>query len=464
MTENQKQNLNWKLIIAIMLAIVIASGGITFYLKYQSRAKPFAIDPEVMINPNKEYNISYWDYDLLIGQSEDYNQFLQQTIEEFSNIYPNIKITYQLLPFSTGEQKLRAAVELGTPPDIYDDIFSSRLISEELQIPVNLLFGEGDQARYKQLGISALTHDNKIWGLPNWLIPQIWVGNQRILNRAKIDLAKIKSQGWSWDEFYQSAIKVKDLDDKSYIVFNPYNTDIFYQLLDNIDENNLLSPDGGSFNRKSLVAIFTFLDRLRKEKVFPRKINKMNKRLIAGFWKGEAGIIAPVNIFLLNNLLKRDLKERYIDITLLPVPSNSTKHRAPIKVTSLLLFRQKEYQGDDHSKAVYQFAKFINQEKSLYLAEKLRVVPAYLPLQSIWQERVNLNNQLKEEMLSHVDRGIYGRITSNYSLEEELKDIIDKYYQEFWLKTLSVDRVVDDIINESQNYFNQDKTEKAEEN
>ncbi|OCL26423.1 hypothetical protein U472_10500 [Orenia metallireducens] len=466
MSKNQKQGLNWKLLIIIILLVFIISGGITFYIKYQkiTETRPFTIDPEITIDPNKGYHISYWDYNLLIGQDEDYNQFIKEVIEEFNTKYPNIKVTYKLLPFSTGEQKLREALELGNPPDIYHDIFSRRLISEELQIPVNLLFREGDQGSYNQLGISALTYDNKIWGLPNWLLPQIWVGNQRMLDVSKINLAKIKAQGWSWDEFCQSAIKIKGLQDDSYIVFNPYNSEIFYQLLDTMDNNNLLSVEDSSLNREVLVTIFTFLDKLRKEKVFPRKINKMNKRLVAGFWEGEAGMIAPVNIFLLNNLLKRNLKERYIDLTLLPIPSNSKEHKVPIKVISLLLFRQEEYQGDDHSKAVYQFAKFINQEKSLYLAQRLKVMPAYIPLQDIWQEKVSLSTNLKEEIISYINRGNYRRITSKYSLESKLRQIIDKHYQEFWLKTLSVDRVVDDIIDESIKYLNRDKTKKVEEN
>jgi len=445
-----------------MLAIAIASGGITFYLKYQSRSKPFTIDPEVMINPDKEYHVSYWDYDLLIGHDEDYKQFLQESIEQFNKKFHNIKVTYQLLPFSTGEEKLRESLSLGTPPDIYDDIFSSKLISKELQIPVNLLFEEGDRDKYR--GISALVYNNKIWGLPNWLIPQTWVANQKMLNASGVDLIKIKSQGWSWDEFLQSAIKVKDSHDDAYIVFNPYNSEIFYQLLTTMEDDNLLSADGSSLNRQTLMTIFIFLDKLRKERIFPRKINKMNKRLIAGLWEGDAGIIAPINIFLLNNLLKRDHKERYVDISLLPIPSNSSNHKVPIKVTSLLLFRQQEYQGDDHSKAVYQFAKFINQEKNLYLAQKLKAIPAYLPLQRSWQDSVKLSSNLKKEMLSYVDRGVYRSITSNYDLKEGLNKIIDKHYQEFWLKTISPEQVVDDIINENINYLNQGKQQKVEEN
>ncbi|TDX52306.1 ABC transporter substrate-binding protein [Orenia marismortui] len=469
-----KSIFNWRLLATIFLLISIISGGATYYFKiFKLReGKTFTIDPEVEIDPNQEYQITYWDYPLFIGQKDRYEEFLKKSIKEFNTLYPNIKVSYRLLSFVKGEDLLYQSLESGKPPDIYNNIYGSRLINEELQIPINLFWVpsskekeenivKNDKDKYDNLALEALTYKEKIWGLPNWLLPQFWVGNKRVLKKSNLDINKIAQQGWTWEEFKDYSLKLKEKDYS--IIFNPYNSDLFYQLLA-ANNKNIVSNEGKLLlNQKILTNIFENLNKLKENKVFPQRVTKMNKRLLPDFWQGKAAIIAPINMWLLNNLYQKDSKVSRVEMILLSIP-NSSDYKSSLKVSSLLLFRQQAYKGDDHSKAVYEFAKFINQEKNQIISQRLKVLPAYLPLQEQWKREVKLKEEIKDQLILTSNSSRITSLTSskNLILENKIKEIIDQNYKNFWLKNLTVDEIVQDILTSSQNLIDINKKQSQE--
>ncbi|SDC26048.1 MULTISPECIES: ABC transporter substrate-binding protein [unclassified Candidatus Frackibacter] len=454
---------NWPLLIGMMALIILITAGLTFYLNLKGE-EGFKINPQVQLVEDKEYQITYWDYPLFIGQEGDYEEFLQEAIGEFNDMYPNIKVNYELLSFINGEDKLQEKLEEGKPPDIYNDIFSKKLISKELQIPVDIFFAaESTKERdifqeYNQLGIKALSYDEKIWGMPNWLAPQVWVGNRSLLSETNLDLTRIQEEGWTWDTFYQGAKQIKDLNRKSCIIFNPYNSKLFYQLLRMNGTQSLISKEGELLlTSQQLETTFDFLDDLRSHELFYDQPEEMNKKLLPYFWQNRAGIIAPVNIWLLNNLYQRDQKESDVELTLMPIPTNDPEEkRVPLKVSSLLLFRQEEYKGDDHTKAVYKFAKFMNQQKQLFVAKKLNVVPVYLSLAELWKEETDLSSKIKEEILTYINRGSYQELSGfqNMKYEAQIKQVIDQQYEAFWLEGEPITKVTDEIMTKAQEILN----------
>ncbi|SJZ56956.1 ABC transporter substrate-binding protein [Selenihalanaerobacter shriftii] len=463
MLEKLKSNFDWPILIGMIGLIIIVTSALTFYLSYKDQ-QGFTIDPKVELVADKEYQITYWDYPLFIGQDAEYKKFLQETITEFNDMYPNIKVKYELLSFIEGRNKLKKRLTEGKPPDIYNDLFGTKLISEEYQIPVNIFFAENEIEDYNQLGTSAFTYDQKVWGLPNWLLPQVWVGNRKLLTKTDLDLSRVKEKGWPWETFYQTAKEIKGLNKKSCIIFNPYNSELFYQLLSMNDSQELVSKEGKLLlTEKNLKGTFEYLDDLRSHKVFYEEPEEMNKKLLPYFWQGRAGVIAPVNLWLLNNLYQRDKKEKNVELTLLPIPTNDPEvSKVPLKVRGLVLFRQEEYKGDDHTKAVYKFAKFLNQQKSLFIAKKLRVVPSYLPLISHWKQEVNLTTDIQNQLLTYVDRGSYKELSgfNNEKLELEIKQVIDERYESFWLEGESIPKVSREILNIAEDILNVTDNEK----
>lgn len=434
---------NWFLIFGVIILIFLISGGLIYYFKFYLK-QGFTIDPEAEIDPNQEYQVTYWDYRLFIGQDKRYQQFLEEAITEFNQRYPNIKVNYKLLSFLEGPKKLNKSLKAGNPPDVYNDIFGTKLISEELQIPVSLLLDEGDKEKYSPFALKSFSYQEQLWGLPNWIFPRVWLGNKSILDKTSLNLNQLRTTGWTIQEFVQVAKEINNLDKESCIIFNPYNSDLIYQLLRN---KQLISPDEDvALAVDSLHNVFKLLDKLRKSKVFPRKPDQMNKKIMSYFLQDKAGIVAPVNSWLLNSFYQQNSQE---NLTLLPIPKfNSQQDKVTTAlVTGLLLFRQQQYKGDDHSKAVYKFAKFINQKKNFYLAKKLRVVPAYLPLQSIWKKEVKLKSEIKQELMTYINQAGYRELSEfrKQDLDPKVEQVIQENYRSYWEDNLASEKVVDQI-------------------
>lgn len=444
----------------MVLLIIITTGALTFYFNYEGQ-KGFKIDPKVQLDSKKEYEITYWDYPLFIGQEKEYENFLKEAISEFNDMYPNIKVNYKLLSFIEGRDKLKNSLEAGNPPDIYHGIFGNKLMNKKLQIPVNIFFKqkeESERDKYNKVGLKAFTYNQQVWGLPNWIKPQVWAGNQKLFSKTNSTVDQIEKNGWTWGEFQQIASEIADLDKNTSIIFNPYNPKLFYQLLSANGKDRLVTSKGNlAFTSDDLKQAFEFLDDLRSNEVFPREPEEMNKKMLPNFWQQKAGVIAPVNIWLLNNFYQKNKEESDVKLTLLPLPTkNLEAKKVPVDVAGLLLFRQQEYKGDDHTKAAYKFAKFLNQQKNLFIAKKLKILPAYLPLESLWREEVKLRVRLKEQLLSYNKRGVVESPSGfdKAKCENKIQNVINKNYEDFWLEGVSILTVIDRIMNKSKKIAN----------
>lgn len=451
-----------------MLLITIISGAVIFYVKFRAETG-FKIDPTVEVDPNQKYQIDYWDYPLFIDLENDYREFLENTIEEFNKFYPNIEVNYQLLSFAEGEQRLKESLLEDRGPDIYNDIFGTKLISEELQLPVNPFLKLEDEAgakeldNYDPLALRALSGEEEIWGLPTWLIPQLWVGNKGVLAQTGLDLEQVVQEGWNWQEFEKFSQELSAED--KVIIFNPYNPELFYQLLMAAGKGELISSERRLLlTEKDLTETFQFLEQLRDKGVFPREEKRMNEKLLSYFWENQAAVIAPINLWLLNNLYQRELNEG-TELTLLPPPSKFKKGVVPIETRSLLLFRQEEYRGDDHTKATYKFAQFVAQRKTLLLAKKLNVMPAYLPLQEEWLTGVGLKEGIKVQLLEYLKQGASHEIGNfaDFDLERLVKERIEEGYHNFWFEDRSVSEIVTEMIFDLEQIIAENKEVKTDE-
>ena len=415
--------------VIFMLVIVVISAGINFYLNYP-QDEEFSIDPQAKLDPQKEYKIVYWDYPLLWGIEGDYEDFLQTSIQEFQQNYPNIKVEYKFLSPLQGRKKLEDSLEQGSPPDIYNAILGNKLFASKLQLPIDLLISKEELKRYSSAALDSFSAQDKIWGLPHLIIPQLWVGNESILKRTKLNLSEVYEQGWSWQEFSQTASQIANLEPQRYIIFNPQQEKLLYQLASTVEAET--TTETGEFNQVLLSNSFKLLNNLKENKVFPKEEAKMSEKFLASFWQGQVGIIAPVTPWLLNSIYQQNKRYPKVELTLLPVPMQVKKEKVLIETAGLVLFRQQEYKGDDHSKAVYKFAKFINQKQSLYLSSKLKVPPAYLPNYDAWQEKTELNNKSKDLLLNYAQQGrayvLFRADNSSLKVQQKIK----QEYQKFW--------------------------------
>ncbi|WP_408956328.1 ABC transporter substrate-binding protein [Natroniella sp. ANB-PHB2] len=466
MWEKLKFKFSWVVIIVIIILITFISGAVTFYVKFRAEEK-FSIDPTVKLDPNQVYQITYWDYPLFFGLEDDYQKFLEGAIKEFNKYYPNIEVNYKLLSFTEGETEVKNALAEGRGPDIYNDIFGTKFLSEKLQLPVSPFLNLEDETgakeldEYDPLTLRALSTEEEIWGLPTWLAPQVWVGNKGLLAQTDLEINKVIKKGWSWEGFEKVSQELSGKD--KVVIFNPYASELFYQLLIAAGKGRLVSSEGELIlTEEELTEVLNFLERLRDNDSFPQEDRRMNEKLLQYFWEEQAAIIAPINLWLLNNLYHRELNEE-VELTLLPPPSKFEKGVVPIKSRALLLFRQEEYQGDKHTKASYKLAQFLAQRKTLFLAERLNVIPAYLPLQEEWFSKVELKEEIKVQLLEYLNRGVSEEITSfaRFNLERKAKKRIKEGYHSFWFEDEPISEIVTKMMSAVERNIAKDKkTEK----
>lgn len=445
----------WGFLLSCGLIIALISGGLTIYFQTKQEQE-FTIDPQVKLKSKQKYKITYWDYQLYIGQKGDYEEFLQQAIKEFNQRYPQVKVNYKLLSFVNGRKKLLSSLEQGTPPDVYHAVWGSKLLDEQLQVPVSIFWDSGErgelQARnkYQQQSISTFSYQEEVWGLPQWVWPQVWIGNKRIFKKINFNVEKVSTEGWTKKEFYQASRQLANLKAKGGIVLNPYNGQLMNQLLTvTVGNFNLVSNSSKLLvTAEELKTGFKFLEQLQQLEVFPVVSEQRAKKMLPYFWANQAGIIAPVNCWLAKRLYQEE-KNEAAKIVLLPPPGlKENNKRPPVSVTGLLLFRQKEYQGDAHTKAAYKWAKFINRKKSQLITQKLKVIPAVDSVRERWKQKVQLRPQLKKQLLSYSQHGYYKELTGfeNQQLTKKIRNLIADNYTRYWLEDLSVYKATKNII------------------
>ena len=432
---------------------VVVSGGINFYLNYESEQE-FQIDPEVKLDPEQEYQIVYWDYPLSWGLESSYKEFLEAKIAQFEIEYPNIRVDYKLLSPLEGRTKLKESLVQGSPPDIYNAIFGGGLFDKRLQLPLGLLFSQEELALDRPLALKSFRSEGKIWGLPHGLYPQLWAANENVLRQSSLELAKVYQKGWNWQQFIKWTGEITDLEAEQKIIFHPHQAKLLMQLIA-AGRGPKLYDGSGDFNAKRLKDAFTLLAKLRAEEVFPKPAKKMGKKMLARFWQGKAALIGPLTPWLLNSLYEQKKRYRKVELTLLPIPIKGREYRKIlVKAAGLILFRQEEYKGDQHSKAVYKFAQFINRAQNLYLREQLNIVTSYLP--DYKEDKIIINHKLDRLLLGYIKRGIpYGPFNlKKWRQQKEIESISGEEYSKFWLKNKVPSEILREITTKAPNYHN----------
>ena len=128
-------------------------------------------------------------------------------IANFAKAHPDIKINYIGTPAEDTLRQVTAAILAHQPPDIMQVSASwiQQLDDQGALEPLGPLLGKDEIGRLWQTGVSALTIDGNIQGVP-WLpAPSAWVYNRNIFKRAGLDPDKPPT---TWQEFTADIDKI----------------------------------------------------------------------------------------------------------------------------------------------------------------------------------------------------------------------------------------------------------------
>lgn len=141
-------------------------------------------------------------------------------VAEFTALHPEIQIEVIKTSWEDHNSKLSTMANAGEAPDIAEVSYSSIGSFVEMGIAVDIAkYMDADRlADYDQNALDYMTIENTVYGLPLYITIQSIGGNKEMLEAAGADLAKIQSEGWTYEEFLE-VIKNGTTDDCFGFVF-----------------------------------------------------------------------------------------------------------------------------------------------------------------------------------------------------------------------------------------------------
>lgn len=132
-----------------------------------------------------------------------YVESMNTWIADFNKDYPNIKVEVIATSWDEHTSKLTTMALAGEAPDIAEVSYGSIGTFVEMGVAVNVAdYISADRlADYDQNALNYMTIEDTLYGLPLYITIQALGGNRAMLEAAGADVAKIQTEGWTYDEF-----------------------------------------------------------------------------------------------------------------------------------------------------------------------------------------------------------------------------------------------------------------------
>src|SRR5690606_9468530 len=133
--------------------------------------------------------------------SSDLRTFLEDRVEAFREVHPNVTVEFQLLPPGEAVNRLEGALASGRPPDVYGSL-SPRLFDRNYQVPVDAFLprARDGEPRFLPAAWEALTADGQVWGWPRWIRFITWAGRRSLLAGTGLDVDQAAQEGWTFPQ------------------------------------------------------------------------------------------------------------------------------------------------------------------------------------------------------------------------------------------------------------------------
>ncbi|MGE5592488.1 MAG: ABC transporter substrate-binding protein [Betaproteobacteria bacterium] len=374
---------------------------------YHPRAVYYAlrgcrVHPWVRVDPVKSYTLKVWStrWPLFRG-GYGYDDLIDEAEAEFRALYPNVEVEYVLLRLDEIAQAIAEAVDNSTPPDVCVAPFDPSLVESGLVVPVDAFMDRSvaDDAgaeAFEPRALQALTVDGRVWAWPSWISVQAWAGNAQLLREAGVDVKRVMTFGWSYEDVLAMAralaarqAGVEERHRAYALVLETTSTASLDTLMRAAGLGLALEADGSlAWHGAPLVEALSFLEEARDEGAFPEPVSRMGERMLELFWTGRAAVIGPVGPGFARHVRERleriargDLPSARegVEPVLLPVPHpRGGEANSCTSVTSVMAFKRPGPGGEDAARLAVEFARLLARKEALWLAKEMCVVPAHL--------------------------------------------------------------------------------------
>lgn len=149
-----------------------------------------------------QINLTIW-HSFTQGARKD---FFENMARDFEVANPGVKITIEVFPWATFQQKWTSAASLGTLPDISSALpfQASEMILVDLLLPLNNVVNAIGEENFYERPLEAFTLDGNIYGISLYSHAHVMWYRKDILEANNIEVPE------TWEELYSAAQKVNN--------------------------------------------------------------------------------------------------------------------------------------------------------------------------------------------------------------------------------------------------------------
>jgi len=432
--------------ILLFLAVGVAL-ALGVYLRLKVTPHYTGIDPRAEIDPGKRYTLTLWDFERpWPDDAGGYRAALEKALAGFERRFPNAAVKVELLPWGEGDERVAAALKQGTPPDVLSSGPVFRSDWGPLLIPCGPYLAPEELEEYMEVALRGASKGGEFIAWPRWLEPALWAGNGELLAAAGVPVAEIQAEGWSWETFARAAGEVHKLAGEPYL-FTSFD---LFTLWQEVGRGGV-TPELGKTSpplapervRRAAERTAAFWE----QAAVPRSLGKGDYAGLEDFFTGRAAVFGPVKPWFLRATYERTKRvERGsleagaappFAVVLLPPAGLGGREGVPVAWENLYVFRQRRYQGDDHTRLAMELARHLSRT-SAELAAELDLVPAYRPAQLTWLSAWKMGQG--EVVLRWLERGVPAPFPAEVA---EARSRLEPLLKKFWAGELSAADLAD---------------------
>lgn len=150
----------------------------------------------------------------------DYIDKMGEWAEDFHSKYPNLTLNVISTSWDDHLTKLSTMAQAGEAPDIAELTYAriGTYVQNGTAIDISQYMDAEQLSDFDENALAYMSLEGKVYGLPLYISIQALGANKDMLAAAGVDVEKVQSQGWTYDEFLK-AIKAGTKDDCYGFVF-----------------------------------------------------------------------------------------------------------------------------------------------------------------------------------------------------------------------------------------------------
>lgn len=408
----------------------------------------------------------------------DYLDKMSQWATDFNTQYPNLTLNVIGTSWDDHSSKLSTMAQAGEAPDIAELTYSAigTYVQNGTAINIRDYMDAEKMADYDQNALDYMTLEGATYGLPLYITIQALGANKDMLAAAGVDVAKVQSQGWTYDEF-MNAIKAGTAANRFGFVFadagvtasdflnifgvsagisNAFNSDLKY-----------------TYTSSSMLKLLTAVEDMTKSGYMPKYGVEASQRMVMcetgnAMIFGKAMPLFEININKNNDSLKNNdgkaVKDSIpVNYAFLPVPTmDGVSESCFGSVDGLVAFRNNSF-SDEHIKNVMTALYFLcSGERAAYVdaacclngvSKSARDVISQFEISGRDQSNIDCANRLISEVVAP-PTGITADQSSN--AQKIMDEVIVPKFQALLAGETTAQEMYNNIVTQATAAFGKD--------